>query len=136
MPERIQRKRAKGWKMPEGAVYVGRPTKWGNPFSWNGYRKYPPSQYLDGTPREAEDMQRIPDAERRRWSVIDFEDMLRRAPTGDTGTGWGRPGETAYDTIRRELAGKDLACWCPLDAPCHADVLLKIANQPAGVSGV
>ena len=30
MAERIQRKRVKGWRMPEGAVYVGRPTKWGN----------------------------------------------------------------------------------------------------------
>lgn len=30
--------------------------------------------------------------------------------------------------IRRELRGKDLACWCPLDQPCHADVLLEIAN--------
>lgn len=28
-----------------------------------------------------------------------------------------------------ELRGKDLACWCPLDQPCHADVLLKIANE-------
>ncbi len=28
-----------------------------------------------------------------------------------------------------ELAGKDLACWCPLDQPCHADVLLRWANQ-------
>jgi hypothetical protein len=27
-----------------------------------------------------------------------------------------------------ELAGKDLACWCPLDQPCHADVLLALAN--------
>jgi len=32
MPKRIQRKRTKGWTMPEGAKYVGRPTKWGNPF--------------------------------------------------------------------------------------------------------
>lgn len=31
-PIRIQRKRTKGWRMPEGAVYVGRPTRWGNPF--------------------------------------------------------------------------------------------------------
>lgn len=29
MPKRIQRKRTKGWRMPPGAVYVGRPTKWG-----------------------------------------------------------------------------------------------------------
>ena len=27
-----------------------------------------------------------------------------------------------------DLRGKDLACWCSLDEPCHADVLLKIAN--------
>lgn len=31
-------------------------------------------------------------------------------------------------TLRRDLAGKDLACWCPLDRPCHADVLLELAN--------
>ena len=30
--------------------------------------------------------------------------------------------------IRNELAGLDLACWCPLDQPCHADILLDIAN--------
>lgn len=32
-PKRIQRKRSKGWRMPENTVYVGRPTQWGNPFS-------------------------------------------------------------------------------------------------------
>jgi hypothetical protein len=31
--------------------------------------------------------------------------------------------------IRAELAGKDLACWCPLDKPCHADVLLELSNE-------
>jgi hypothetical protein len=31
--------------------------------------------------------------------------------------------------VRRELAGRDLACWCPLDEPCHADVLLEVAND-------
>jgi hypothetical protein len=33
MSRRIQRRRTKGWRMPPGCVYVGRPTKWGNPFS-------------------------------------------------------------------------------------------------------
>jgi len=33
------------------------------------------------------------------------------------------------ETARRELRGKNLACWCPLDMPCHADVLLEIANE-------
>jgi hypothetical protein len=27
------------------------------------------------------------------------------------------------------LRGKDLACWCPLNQPCHADVLLRLANE-------
>lgn len=35
------------------------------------------------------------------------------------------------DAARRELAGRDLACWCPLDRPCHAGVLLEVANQAA-----
>jgi hypothetical protein len=30
-----------------------------------------------------------------------------------------------------ELVGRDLACWCPLDQPCHADVLLELANGGA-----
>ena len=38
-----------------------------------------------------------------------------------------RPGRLKGDDLR-ELRGKDLACWCPLDKPCHADVLLEIAN--------
>ena len=33
------------------------------------------------------------------------------------------------DDVRRELRGRDLACYCPLDEPCHADVLLAIANK-------
>ena len=31
-PKRIQRKRTKGWRMPANTIYVGRPSKWGNPF--------------------------------------------------------------------------------------------------------
>jgi hypothetical protein len=35
--------------------------------------------------------------------------------------------------IQADLRGRDLACWCPLDQPCHADVLLRVANrQPEG----
>jgi hypothetical protein len=39
----------------------------------------------------------------------------------------GRLGIGVHD-VRRELRGRDLACYCPLDEPCHADVLLEIAN--------
>lgn len=34
---------------------------------------------------------------------------------------------------RAELVGQHLACWCPLDQPCHADVLLAVANGSAPV---
>jgi hypothetical protein len=42
-----------------------------------------------------------------------------------------RAGELSFtiDDVRRELSGRALACWCPLDGPCHADVLLAAANR-------
>jgi hypothetical protein len=40
-------------------------------------------------------------------------------------------GELPFDAadVRRELGGRDLACWCPPGEPCHADVLLEVANR-------
>ena len=40
----------------------------------------------------------------------------------------GRLAITVED-VERELRGRDLACYCPLDEPCHADVLLELANR-------
>ncbi len=100
MPKRIQRKRTKGWKMPKGAVYVGRPTKWGNPFRVG----------LD-----------VP-------SRFDATNQYRAKIGGNL---WTFP---TKEDIKSELVGKDLICWCPLDAPCHADVLLEIANATDGGS--
>lgn len=31
--------------------------------------------------------------------------------------------------MREELTGKNLACWCPIGTPCHAEVLLRLAND-------
>lgn len=36
VPVRVQRRRTAGWRMPAGAVYVGRPTRWGNPYRHDG----------------------------------------------------------------------------------------------------
>ena len=47
------------------------------------------------------------------------------------------PDHTAPPTmaqIRQHLAGKDLGCWCPLDQPCHADVLLELAKRAAAAT--
>lgn len=104
MPARIQRKRTKGWRMPDSTVYVGRPTRWGNPFAVGEYGP------LDRKPIDND------------GAVGFFIDMLKDA---DLQMECCYPSE---DHIREELCGKDLACWCPLDQPCHADVLLEIAN--------
>lgn len=100
MPKRIQRKRTKGWKMPDGAVYVGRPTIFGNP--------YRVGDGLCETPEQA--------VERYREWIEDGTCYV-----GD----FVPPTEEQLE----ELRGKDLCCWCREGAVCHADVLLEIANQ-------
>lgn len=105
MPERLQRSRARGWRMPVGAVYVGRPSPWGNPFvagepmPWPRLRHEPPPI----TPEDAVRLYR--------------RELIRELQTSDY----------AVDLLV-QLRGKDLVCWCPLDGPCHADVLLELAN--------
>ena len=79
MPTRIQRKRTKGWRKPAGAIYVGRPSQWGNPFKT---------------------------AQEYRDKVLPLLPPALLSP----------------------LKGKDLLCWCSLDAECHADVLMEAAN--------
>jgi hypothetical protein len=121
-PVRIQRKRTKGWRMPEGAVYVGRPSRWGNPFV--GEEWYD----LDLSLRLYDDVARgiwdpLPLRER------DVSDAVALSIYGDSRR-WTRRfrGGHPREAIRYELSGRDLVCWCPLDQPCHADVLLELAN--------
>lgn len=151
-PVRVQRKRTRGWRMPEGAVYVGRGSVWGNPFrigqaqlrfprvdgteSWefegrlhktsgqkhafhhggdytlnsNGDRVYKITWH------DVRDATREECVALFRESVTGQRDMLEY------------PYRSQVDAIRAALAGKDLACWCRLDQPCHADVLLELAN--------
>lgn len=155
MPERIQRQRAKGWRMPEGTVYVGRPTRWGNPFQ---YRNESRGLVRFG-PKHLERFGRAWDYEGRisrhgashdmwfsaddivktnvRWATREelvelFRLTLTKPTLGMHGASPSRGGrflEVTVEDIRRELAGRDLACWCRLDQPCHADVLLAIANE-------
>lgn len=108
-PKRIQRKRTKGWTMPPNTVYVGRPTKWGNPFPIDVYGDQAIEVY-------------------RRWLLgkMTVDEMNRLSYHGDPRLGL--PGRRRL-VQPHELRGKDLACWCKEGAPCHADILLEIANQ-------
>lgn len=117
MPKRIQLCRTAGWRKPAGAVVVSRPTKWGNPLRWSDYN---PLRF-----NEDGEQFRLTDAALRRFAVVDFRATVA--------FGIGRfEGYPSIEQIRAELAGKDLACWCPL-GPCHADVLIEIANAPEDV---
>ena len=117
-PKRIQRKRAKGWRMPDGAVYVGRPTKWGNPFAIGDIidriHYSPVGNGLRGVLVVQVD------------SVADAAEAYRRWINGiPTLTEAVRP---QIAEIQAALVGRDLCCWCPEGSPCHADVLLELAN--------
>lgn len=109
--KRIQRRRDKGWRMPPNTVYVGRPTKWGNPFDW----------------RRCQELYGVGAWEAKRR----VKDIFRQALRG-RGNRMTEDYSAHFDRIRRdisELRGFDLACWCPLDEPCHADALLELANK-------
>jgi hypothetical protein len=110
-PVRVQRKREKGWKMPANTVYVGRPSRWGNPFRIG-------EEVDQAAVRGWEWKFRSP-----RHVCKDAQEAVRKF-AGCLGLD-----DCMIAEVRRELKGKNLACFCPLDHPCHADVLLEIANS-------
>ncbi len=101
-PVRVQLSRKKGWKMPADTVSVARPGKWGNPF---------PVGAAGPCGRKADD---------REGAVGFFRQMMEDAELRAA---------AGYPADLSPLRGKNLACWCPLDGPCHADVLLELANK-------
>jgi hypothetical protein len=133
MPVRVQRKRTAGWRMPDATIYVGRPTIWGNPFTvgdlftnrtWAWNRPEP------GATRPAGSYDHAAAFGDDAWTEIVAEvadrahavDLFRAYITVENVGQWDPA------NIRFQLGDSDLCCWCPLDKPCHADVLLEIAN--------
>lgn len=101
MPERIQLRRTKGWRLPLNAKSVARPHRWGNPFVIGKVT------FVTG-PRAGQ-----------KATAADVVQMFRNRL--DTSA-------PLRELARKELAGFDLACFCKPADPCHADVLLEIAN--------
>lgn len=113
-PRRIQRSRRKDWRMPAGFLYVGRPTLFGNPFPLD----------LFG---HAEAMDLFRQAVHREVDLDLWHHVYayqEASPDWQHGDEW-----ITAAMIRQCLRGRNLACWCALDVPCHADVLLEIAND-------
>ena len=119
--------RTKGWRMPANTKYVGRRTKWGNPYRvmW----------FVEG-PAEWN----VPNGG---WKVVSQDGTLMsynalKLPAIYTSIRLYRRYIEKIETDRKRamlpsflepLKGKNLACWCPLDQPCHADILLDMANK-------
>ena len=105
VPRRIQRKRTKGWRMPANTEYVGRPTKYANKFIVG--RLFVFERMAAGGGQRA-------------VFVVDAAHAVRLYRRFLLHSVW-------LDT-NAYLRGKNLACWCPLDQPCHADHLIAMAN--------
>ena len=82
--------------------------------------KMPPNTVYVGRPSIWGNPYRVTDYAVRQFAVDDFRNLVLNYS-------YTYP---PLSQIREQLRGKDLACWCPLDQPCHADVLLEIANAP------
>jgi hypothetical protein len=103
-PTRITLSRAKGWRMPPNTVKVDRSTRWGNPFTVGSSVQATPDHPIAIC-----------------FSAKEAVEAYRGFLDHPIGT------KFRADVIA-ELRGKNLACWCKPGAPCHADVLLEIAN--------
>lgn len=86
--------------IPSYAVFVGRPSKWGNPFNFASYY---------------ENLNAQEKMFHRKLIIQQYRDYVMARPE-------------LVESIKRELKGKDLVCFCA-PFPCHADVLLEIANR-------
>jgi len=109
-PQRIQLSRRKGWKMPPNTVSVARPGRFGNPFKPDAYWDAGYSGSLEVALGHCVEAHAAWIKREQHWAFTDC--FVIANPVPDVSA----------------LRGKNLACWCALDRPCHADVLLEIAN--------
>jgi hypothetical protein len=108
-PRRYQRKRNVSADIPPDAVYVGRPTRWGNPFP---------------VAKKNDELFARADAVRMYRELLEIREAWfdgHRFTAQSMGFG------PTIEDVRRELRGKSLVCWCPLDVSCHGDHLLEVA---------
>ena len=114
-PVRVQLSRRKGWRMAPSAVRVSRPGPFANPFSpiQVGVFFFPPSRDLG----------------KYLGNIVQLRTPPSRERCIDMYIAWLLAQCNQNPDFLDPLRGKNLACWCPLDQPCHADVLLDLANR-------
>lgn len=123
MPVRVQQRRTRGWRKPENTVSVARPTKWGNPITITS--EDCEEQVFGGVCYVVRNT-----AVRNREIVHKSDMRAARQVAVDVFRAGVLNGMFGYGVgeVKARLRGKNLMCFCPLDHPCHADVLLELAN--------
>ncbi len=126
--KRIQRKRSKGWRMPENTKYVGRPGKWGNPIALRGNSIMINVSHRRKTldPWVFYQFGNIDHALRIYSMILDGYQFI------NPDLKYWSDKFKEYDW--NELKDKDFACWCRLDEPCHADILIKKIYEKQGTN--
>jgi hypothetical protein len=118
-PKRIQRKRVKGWEMPPNAMSVTRPGEFGNPFAVGGWYK------LGNGSGFGFIWMRLLDESKNDGTYCKIEN-------NEQAVQYYKKYRSLYPLKQNQLErlkGKDLACWCKEGQPCHADILLELANK-------
>jgi len=136
MPQRIQLRRTKGWRKPKDSIIVARPSRWGNWYVVGTASEYRHGKYGLGDDLMVWTVDKWGHRDGNRWAgftdrleAVTFAvDLYRRSLEA---TYVDVDGPLNREFYLGELTGHDLACWCPLDQPCHADVLLDLANREA-----
>lgn len=116
MHQRIQMRRTAGWRKPEGVIYVGRPSKWGNPFRVDWESRIP--GWWLCLPSNIGEVLVSPNNVEQAVALYRLYMLSLIEQAEDDGS-----------DLLSPLRGKDLACWCANGKPCHADILLELANQ-------
>lgn len=122
-PARVRLSRTRGWRLPPNTIKVDRTTRWGNPYDVREYGTELALHLFASTARGS-------------WSNANVRAV--DLPTVETlhaahATWLRRIGEDPVQRMRRELRGRNLACWCAVpnhgeDDLCHAAILLRLAN--------
>lgn len=133
---RIQRKCTKGWKMPPNTLYVGRGSKWENPFRVVQYHDKKWAIKTDGSERYTTILINNTHAtyntkEDATKDAIKCYALSLTPYTHDNGDNLidFYLSIAQVEHISYYLKGKNLACWCGINEMCHADILLDIANK-------
>ena len=105
MPERILIRRKSGWRLPPNSISVARPHRFGNPFAWREGVEIGGEMWAKGAAVEL------------------FRNWLRYPEAYPN-----KPNPPTIEEIVDKLRGKNLGCFCKPGEPCHADVLLALAN--------